>query len=77
MIEILSNSESYAEVEIKINDYFEAGVQLVWYINPQSQKIYVYTSPTTVQILTNKESIIANPVLPDFQFVIDKMFSIE
>ena len=44
-IEILSDSESYQDVLDKIQDYFDRGAQLVWYVVPKQQKIYVYTSP--------------------------------
>ncbi len=44
-IEILSPSEKLEEIEEKINDYFDAGVQLVWYISPKQEQIYVYTAP--------------------------------
>jgi Uma2 family endonuclease len=40
VIEILSNSESFDDVETKIQDYFDAGVKVVWYINPKTQKIH-------------------------------------
>ena len=49
-IEILSDSETDQPerrpgVLEKIQDYFDGGAQLVWYIAPKRQKIYVYTSP--------------------------------
>lgn len=43
-IEILSDSESYEGVLEKIQDYFDAGAELVWYTIPKQQKIYVYIS---------------------------------
>lgn len=42
-IEVLSDSESQNDVLEKVQDYFDAGVELVWYIAPKQQKIYAYT----------------------------------
>jgi len=79
-IEILSDSESYRDVTDKIaergpQDYFDAGAQLVWYVVPEQQKIYVYTSPDELRVLKGTEVISAAPVLPDFQFTVAELFA--
>ena len=74
-IEILSDSESYKDVTDKIQDYFDAGTQLVWYIVPEQQKIYVYTSPDESKAYKGTEIISAAPILPDFQFAVADLFA--
>lgn len=74
-IEILSDSESYKDVTDKIQDYFDAGSQLVWYVVPPQQKIYVYTSPDESKAYKGQEIISAAPVLPDFQFAVADLFA--
>ena len=74
-IEILSDSESYQDVLDKVQDYFDAGVQLVWYVIPENQKIYVYTSPDASQAYKGTEVISAAPVVPDMQFVVADLFA--
>lgn len=74
-IEILSDSESYQDVLDKVQDYFDAGVQLVWYVIPANQKIYVYTSPDASQAYKGVDVISAVPVLPDFQFTVVDLFA--
>jgi Uma2 family endonuclease len=32
-------------MEIKLHEYFEAGVRLVWYVEPDPIAVTVYTSP--------------------------------
>lgn len=73
-IEILSDSESYRDVTDKIQDYFDAGAQLVWYIVPEQQKIYVYTSPDALRVLKGNDLLSAAPVVPDFEFVVANLF---
>lgn len=74
-IEILSDSESHQDVLDKIQDYFDGGAQLVWYIVPLHQKIYAYTSPDESTVFKGQQTITALPVLPDFQFVVEELFA--
>lgn len=74
-IEILSDSESHQDVLDKIQDYFDGGAQLVWYIIPKQQKIYVYTSPDESKAYKGADVISAAPVVPDFQFTVADLFA--
>lgn len=74
-IEILSDSESYRDVTDKIQDYFDAGAQLVWYVVPEQRKIYVYTSPGESKAYKGSDVVSAAPVLPDFQFTVADLFA--
>jgi len=74
-IEILSDSESHQDVLDKIQDYCDGGVQLVWYIVPKQQKIYVYNSPDESKAYKGSDIISAAPVVPDFQFVVADLFA--
>ena len=74
-VEILSDSESYQDVIDKIQDYFDAGAELVWYVIPKSRKIYVYTSPDESRACKGTNVISAVPVLPDFQFMVSDLFA--
>ncbi len=73
--EILSDSESHQNVLDKIQDYFDGGAQLVWYIVPKRQKIYAYTSPEDYRVYKEQQTITAAPVIPDFQFVVSDLFA--
>ncbi|NJN76967.1 MAG: Uma2 family endonuclease [Saprospiraceae bacterium] len=73
-IEILSPNDNFQDVAEKIQDYFEAGAKLVWYILPKQEQIYVYTAPTEVKILKGDDICSGEPVLSDFSFTVKKMF---
>jgi Uma2 family endonuclease len=75
VIELLSDSESFNDVEIKIQDYFKAGVQNVWYINPKTQTIHSYTSAKTVTIHAGSDECHAAPSVPDFRFIVQDLFA--
>ena len=74
VIELLSNSESFDDVEKKVTDYFDAGVQVVWYINPKTQRIHNYTSPKTVTICADNDICSAAPALSYFEFEVRELF---
>jgi Uma2 family endonuclease len=74
-IEILSGSESYQDVLDKIQDYFDAGAELVWYVVPESRKVIVHTSADESRAYKGSEVVSAAPVLPDFQFVAADLFA--
>jgi Uma2 family endonuclease len=74
-IEILSDSESYQDVLKKIQDYFDAGAQLVWYIVPELRRIYAYTSPDEVKTYKAADMISASPVITDFSFTVADLFA--
>ncbi len=75
-IEILSDSESFTDVANKIKDYFDAGVQLVWYISPKHKSIYAYTSTKEIKVYEGTDCCEAKPVLPDFSFIVEDLFKI-
>jgi Uma2 family endonuclease len=74
-IEILSDSETHEDVLDKIQDYFDGGAQLVWYIVPKRQKIYAYTSPDQSTVFKGADVITAAPVVPAFQFIVADLFA--
>ena len=76
VIELVSDSESFDDVEKKVTDYFDAGVQVVWYINPKRQNIHNYTSPKTVQICSDADVCSAAPALSDFEFEVRELFEV-
>ncbi len=74
-IELVSDSESHQDVVDKIQDYFDAGAQLVWYILPKNQKIEAYTSPDDRKIYKGQDTISAAPVIPEFTFTVADLFA--
>ena len=74
-IEILSESETYDDILDKLQDYFDGGAQLVWYIAPKHQKIFAYTSPDESKTYKGQDVISAAPVVPELQFVVAEMFA--
>jgi Uma2 family endonuclease len=73
-VEILSQSNTEAEMERKLREYFAAGVSLVWYVDPDSRTARIYTSPQNVRLLNEEETLDGGPVLPGFRLTIRDWF---
>lgn len=61
-IEILSPSNSSIQIEMKMKEYFQAGVQTVWHIYRELKEIRVYTSPKQVAICTDNDICLSGVV---------------
>ncbi len=73
-IEILSDSESHEDVLEKIEDYFDGGAQLVWYIIPKRKIIEAYTAPFDRRVYAANDQISAAPVVPELTFTVADLF---
>jgi Uma2 family endonuclease len=74
-IEVLSESNTKAEMESKLKDYFRAGSKLVWYADPETRTVRVYTGLTKSSLLTEKDTLDGGKVLPSFSLPIKKWFA--
>jgi Uma2 family endonuclease len=75
VIEVLSETDQAYRIEEKIAEYFKAGVQVVWNINPEQQVVYVYTSRKHVTICLEDDVCSATPVLSDFSISVKTLFA--
>jgi Uma2 family endonuclease len=76
-IEVISPSNSAQEVAVKVREYFQAGVQLVWVIYPVLNQVYVYTSASQVRILERQDELDGGNVLPGFRLPVAALFEDE
>ena len=73
-IEILSRWNTKREMAIKRKEYFAAGVELVWEINPRKRTVAVYASPAKGVTLTEEDILDGGAVLPGFQLPLKDLF---
>jgi Uma2 family endonuclease len=66
-VEVLSPSERPRHVLDKVGEYLEAGVRLVWVIDPQSAKAIVYRSLSEVTEIQADDHLDGGEVLPGFR----------
>lgn len=73
-VEVISPSDRIVEVNTKISDYFEAGVELVWVVHPRNEMVEVYTAPLESRKLSKSETLTGEPVLPGFELKLATIF---
>lgn len=73
-VEVLSKSNTKAEMKRKLRDYFFAGVQVVWLIYPKTQTAEIYTTATKKRRVRKDQALTAEAVLPGFSLPLPTLF---
>jgi len=73
-VEILSESNTEAEMALKLREYFEAGVRLVWYVDPSERSARTYTSLAEAQFIGEEGILEGGDVLPGFRVSLREWF---
>ncbi len=63
---ILSEGNTPAEMKRKVGEYFDAGVRLVWLIDPKKRAARIYTAPHRSAAIREDQSLDGGDVLPGF-----------
>jgi Uma2 family endonuclease len=74
-IEVLSRGNKKKEMQLKRRDYFQAGVQLVWEIQPKTQTAEAYTSPTKRRRIGKDGVLDGSDILPGFKLPLKELFA--
>jgi Uma2 family endonuclease len=69
-VEVLSPNDLAYEVDEKVREYLDAGVKLVWVVNPRSRVLRIHRRPGAAagraSELTSDDSVTGEDVLPGF-----------
>lgn len=74
-IEVLSRSNTPGEMTVKRQDYFTAGVDIVWEIDPAARTVAVYTATTAPTVLRVGDTLSGGTVLPGFALPVAELFA--
>lgn len=74
-IEVLSKSNTAAEMERKRHEYFDAGVSLVWLVDHRTRTVQVYSNVDSVVTLQADETLDGGEVLPEFRVNVSELFA--
>lgn len=73
-VEVLSVSNTAAEMDRKVAEYFSAGSSRVWLVDPIAKSVRVYSSPSVSVLLTGEDFVTGEPVLPGFRISVSEIF---
>ncbi|MBI4311896.1 MAG: Uma2 family endonuclease [Chloroflexi bacterium] len=81
-VEVVSPSDTAAEVEIKVHDCLESGATQVWLVYPDSRRVYIYqykASPERMQVrgmwYSAEDTLPGGDVLPGFSVLVADLFA--
>lgn len=74
VVEVVSPHDLAYEVNEKRIEWLEAGVQLVWVIDPVRQEVYAHRADGTAILFRRTDTLTADPVLPDFRVPVADLF---
>ena len=74
VVEVVSPSDTYAEVEDKVFDWLEAGCHMVVVVNARKRAVTVYRSLSQVAVLGINDVLEGGDVVPGWQLPISELF---
>jgi Uma2 family endonuclease len=74
-IEVLSQSNTRREMARKRQEYFAAGVWLVWQVDPVTRTVEVYTTPEQYTLLHETDTLEGGAALPGFVLALREVFA--
>lgn len=75
-VEVVSPNDKTFEVDAKVEDYLDAGVKLVWVINPDRRTVKVHRPGSAIIVLRERDELSADDILPGFRCPISDLFSL-
>ena len=75
VVEILSPSDRWHDVEHKVAEFLAAGVVVVWILDPQKNRAHVYRAGLPARVLTESDSIEAPDLVPSLRLRIGELLA--
>jgi Uma2 family endonuclease len=75
VVEVLSVGNTPKEMARKLDEYFRAGVRIVWYVDPKKRTVRVYAARDRSTVLRENQTLDGGDVLPGFSLSIREWFA--
>lgn len=76
-VELVSKSNTKAEIARKLTEYFAAGTRLAWVVDPKNETVRVYRSPKEFIVLGTDDILDGGDVVPGFQIPVRELFELD
>jgi Uma2 family endonuclease len=73
-VEVISPSDSANDVQEKVREYLDHGVQLIWVVHPVQRTVTVYTADRNARVLYEDETLDGGDILPGFTLTVADIF---
>ena len=74
-VEVLSPNDRADFVNMKITDYLDNGVEVVWLVDPSARTVTVYRADAGPQVVGEKAKLTGDPALPGFRCKVADFFA--
>ena len=74
VLETRSPSDTKRKVAEKVARWLEAGVKIVWELNPTTKELTVYSQNSEPKVLRTEDTLTGGEILPDFSLLLSKIF---
>ena len=75
VVEVLSKSNTKPEMARKLKEYLEAGVRMVWLVDPKKRMVRVYTAIDQSILLDENQSLDGGTCCPGFVVRVHDVFA--
>ena len=76
VVEVLSKGNTKKEMRLKLREYFRVGVLLVWYVDPRTRTVEVFTGIDQSVTLDEAQTLDGGDVLPGFRLALRELFGV-
>jgi Uma2 family endonuclease len=73
-VEVISPSDTYADVQEKVVDWIEAGTRMILLVMPRKRTVTIYRSLTDIVMLTEHETLDGADVVPGWKLPVRELF---
>lgn len=73
-VEVISPHDNFSKVVLKAQEYLDAGVRLVWLVEPVTRSVQVFRADGSVSRLLSGDYLMGEAVVPGFSFLVDDLF---
>ena len=70
----MSPNDLASEISVKVEEYLEAGVPLVWVISPDAETVIIHRVDGSVTKLHLEDDLNGEDVLPEFRCQVSELF---
>jgi Uma2 family endonuclease len=75
VVEILSKSDTIEAISDKIDDWLQAGVQMLWIVDPFRRTVTMYQPGRDPSLLGEHGTLVGDPVIPGFRCPVAEIFA--
>lgn len=74
IVEVMGKGQGWRQILEKVGEYLQAGVDLVWVVEPNSQRVHVYRPDAEPVMLQADDTLADNAILPGFACKVADLF---